>query len=144
MKLLQKLIRAIVTLPRAVINLLKPSQGLRLVILVTHPDGTCTEGNKTMNLTSEQKRLLTVSAKDSSLNPVALPAVPTWTSSDETIVKVAVVSVDGATAYAAAVGPVGEATITVQCGKLTKSLPVTVTAAEAASLEIAVGEAEAK
>lgn len=64
-------------------------------------------------LTDSQEVDLTVVFDDKKGNVAAVDGVPVWSSSDETIVKVVNPSADGLTAVAQAVGPIGQATITV-------------------------------
>lgn len=65
----------------------------------------------TMQLTADQQVELSISGQDSYGNPVEITGNTTWSSSDESTVKVTMT--DSSHATAAAVGPVGSASVTV-------------------------------
>lgn len=102
-------------------------------------------------LTEEQEVDATVEAFSAAGNPAKIDGVPTWTSSDPAIVGVTPSS-DGMSAVIFAVGPVGNAQISVEADadlgagvrKINQLQDIEVVAAEATSLSVKLGEARTK
>ena len=103
-------------------------------------------------LTDEQKVGLTVSFTTAAGNAATVDGVPTWVSSDETILTVADIGADGMSCSILTVGPVGTAQVSVTADadmgegtrQITGLLDIEVRAAEAVSANIAAGEPEVK
>jgi hypothetical protein len=102
-------------------------------------------------LPDDQKVTLGLDPRDKKQNPAALDGVPTWGSSDETIVTVAAAP-DGLTAVLTAVGPLGTAQVNVtgdakmgpETVTLSGTLDVQVVAGEAVTLGITTGTPESQ
>ena len=102
-------------------------------------------------LTDLQKVALSVTFTSAAGNAAPVDGVPVWASSDETIVSV-VASEDGLSAVATAVGPVGQAQVSVTADAdmgeglvaITGLLDVSVIASEAAFAILAAGAPEPK
>jgi hypothetical protein len=101
----------------------------------------------TVQLTDVQEVRLSISPKDSQGNLASVDGVPTWESSDESVLTVAAVSDDGLMADAVTVGPLGTATVTVTADAdlgdgvttLSDTVDITVVASQASALNVAVG-----
>ena len=101
----------------------------------------------TLVLTDTQKADLSISPVDSKGNPAKLDGVPTWASSDATIVTVSGISADGLSATVYATGPAGTATVAVSgdadlgagVTTITGTLDVSVTGGAATAIAITAG-----
>lgn len=101
----------------------------------------------TLQLTDIQEAVLSISPKDEEGNAAPLEGVPTWASSDETVLTVTAAA-DGMSATAVTVGPLGSATVTVSAqgdltgqgsDSLSDTVTVEVVASEASSLNTSAG-----
>jgi len=101
----------------------------------------------TLQLTDIQEVVLSINPMDEEKNPAQLEGVPTWVSSDESVLTVAAAA-DGLSATAATVGPLGSATVTVTAqGDLTgagsdtlnDTVTVDIVASQASSLNTSAG-----
>lgn len=109
------------------------------------------KGITKMILQDAQKVKLTIAPVDAAGNPATVEGVPVWVSSDESVLSV-VADADGMSAYAIAVGPLGDAQVAVTADAdlgpgvvtLTGTLDVTVVAGQAVSLAVAAGAPEPK
>lgn len=107
------------------------------------------DGNYMLLLTVTQKCSLFLDPRDAKGNPAALDGVPDWSSSDPSVVEV-LPAVDGLSAVARAVGPVGSAQVNVTADArigpdvvaISGTLDVTVQAGEAVTLGIGTGTPE--
>jgi hypothetical protein len=115
------------------------------------PPGTPPTGDEdlTMQLTADQQVQLSITGKDAYGNDVTITGNTQWSSSDPSVVDVEMT--DSAHATAAAVGPVGAATVTVTndvdndgTGDYIGSLAVNVVAGKMTEIEIEAGEPEPK
>jgi hypothetical protein len=100
-----------------------------------------------LQLTDVQEVDLSIGPKDREGNPAQLDGVPTWVSSDPSIVTVTAAA-DGLSAVAATVGPLGTATVTVTgqgdltgggSDEVTDTVTVTVVGSQASSLNVTAG-----
>jgi hypothetical protein len=103
------------------------------------------ESEVNMQLTADQQVELSISGEDAYGNAVDISGDVAWTSSDESIVAVTQNSSDKATA--AAVGPVGNATVTVTndvdsdgSGDFIGSIAINVVAGKMADIEVTAAE----
>jgi hypothetical protein len=102
-------------------------------------------------LTDEQKVKLSVGFFTKAGNPAKIDGLPTWASSDPSIITVTV-SEDGLSADAVTAGPLGTVQVTVSADAdlgegtrlITGVLDIEVRAAEAVSANIAAGTPESK
>jgi len=100
-----------------------------------------------MQLTADQQVELSITGEDQHGNPVDITGDVVWLSSDESIIVVEANSGDDKVATAAAVGPVGTASVTVTndadrdgTGDFMGSLAIDVVAGQIAEITIAAGE----
>lgn len=96
-----------------------------------------------VKLDATQQVPLTAVFKDKAGNAATLSGVPTWASSDETIVTLTPAA-DGLSATAATVGALGTATVTASIDGVSASIDIEVDAGVAATAEIDAGTPEAK
>lgn len=97
-------------------------------------------------LTDSQEVTLTVTPVDKKGNPAVVDGVPTWGTSDDTVLTVAAAA-DGLTALVTATGKLGDAQINVSADadlgsgvtSLTGTLDVSVVAGQAATLGVTAG-----
>jgi hypothetical protein len=102
-------------------------------------------------LTDVQKVGLSIAPVDAKGNPAPVDGVPTWGTSDASILTVTPAA-DGMSAEALAVGPVGTAQVNVSADAdlgtgittITGTLDVQVTASQATALDITAGTPEAQ
>ena len=104
------------------------------------------ESEITVQLTADQQVELTISGQDKYGNTVDINGDTVWTSSDESILSVTADTADPQRAIAAAVGPIGTASVTVSndvnqdgTGDFQGSLAIDVIAGDIAEIEIAAG-----
>lgn len=111
-------------------------------------EGQLTEGANTIKMTNSQKATATIQPVDKKGQPAPVDGVPTWASSDETIVTVTPAA-DGLSAVVAAVGPLGTAKVSVtgdadlgaDVAPIFGTLDVTVTQGQAVGFKIDLGPA---
>ena len=102
-------------------------------------------------LTDMQKVALSVTFTDAAGNPAVVDGAPVWASSDSSVLTVDS-SVDGLSAVATAVGPLGQAQVSVTADAdlgvgltaIAGTLDVTVVASEAVSAGLTAGVPEPK
>lgn len=102
-------------------------------------------------LTDEQKVALSIRPMTAAGNPARIDGVPAWSSSDSTIIEV-LPDLDGLSAEAVTVGPVGVAQVSIVVDAdlgagvrtLAAMLDIEVIAAEAATVAITPGAPELK
>ncbi len=94
-----------------ILALVKPLPAVGFVFTV-ELEGEITEGAKHINMTNSQQLTATIQPVDAKGQPALVDGVPVWASSDETIITVAA-SDDGMSAVVAAVGPLGDAKVSV-------------------------------
>ncbi len=94
-----------------ILALVKPLPAVGFVFTVDI-EGEITEGAKHINMTNSQQLTATIQPVDAKGQPALVDGVPDWASSDETIITVAA-SDDGMSAVVAAVGPLGDAKVSV-------------------------------
>ncbi len=87
-----------------IIDILKPGPAVKLIFTSISEDGTTIEGVTMGTLRDDQKQRLSINPVDAKGKPASLDGVPTWTSSDETVVTVAA-EADGLSAMVTAVLP---------------------------------------
>lgn len=98
-------------------------------------------------LSTVQKVALSVAFVDAAGNPAVVDGVPSWSSSDASVVAIEDVSPDGMSCFASTVGPLGTAQVSVSADAdmgsgtraVTGVLDIEVQAAEAVSASIAAG-----
>ncbi len=78
------------------------------IVMTANLEGQISEGITTMKMTNSQKVRVTIQPVDKHGNPAAVDGVPSWASSDETIITI-VADADGLGADISAVGPDGDA-----------------------------------
>lgn len=102
-----------------------------------------------LTLTDIQKVHLTIAPVDAAGNPAPVDGIPSWSSSDESVLTVSAAA-DGMSADAVTVGPLGNAQVNVSADAdlgegietLTGTLDVEVVASQATSLGISAGVPE--
>jgi len=102
-----------------------------------------------MNLTNSQQILLTLAPKDRRGETAPVDGIPTWASSDETLLAV-LPAADGMSALVKAVGPLGDGRVTATADAdlgdgvvpITGAADFTVTPGQATVLELAAGSPE--
>jgi hypothetical protein len=126
-----------------VLDTLIPGPAVKLVFTVHLDDGTSHEAKEMETIRDDQKQTLSIQPLDAKKQPALLDGAPVWASSDETVVVV-VASSDGLSAVASGVSP-GTARVVVTADAdlgsgvtpLTGSLDYTITAGQAATIDIA-------
>jgi hypothetical protein len=109
-------------------------------------EGQLSVGVTQMNITDSQQVSLSIQPVDKKGNAAAVDGAPQWASSNTEVVTVTP-SADGLSAIAAAVGPLGTATVSVTADadlgagvtSIAGTLDVTVTAGQAATVSITAG-----
>jgi hypothetical protein len=109
-------------------------------------DGHLTIGVKSITMTDTQQVTLSIQPVDGKGNLAPVDGVPTWLSSNTEVVTVTPAA-DGMSAIAAAVGPLGTATVSVKAdadlgagvSPITSSVDITVTGGTASTLKITEG-----
>lgn len=127
-----------------VLDLLVSGPAVEIIFTATL-EGVTTEGVTQMNMTDSQKVDLTIQPVDAKGKPALLDGVPTWASSDETVVTV-VAAADGlsATVSAVAMGSArvvvtGDADLGTGVTPITGTLDFTITAGQAISINVTAG-----
>lgn len=123
-----------------------PPEAVRFVLNV-ELEGELKEGVTSINMTNSQKATASIQPVDKKGQPAPIDGVPTWASSDETIVTVTPAA-DGLSAEVRAVGPLGTAKVTAtgdaDLGEGTKpifgELDVTITQGEAVGFKMTLSD----
>lgn len=93
-----------IALLQQVINLLTPGPAVKFIFTAVLENGTIKENSIMETMRDDQKMTLAVKAVDAKGFPALVDGVPTWASSDETVVTV-VPAADGMSGEVTAVAP---------------------------------------
>lgn len=131
-----------------IIDLIEPQPAVK-ILFTANLEGKITEGVTQMNMTDSQQVSLTIKPVDKKGNAAPVDGVPAWASSNTEVVTVTPAP-DGMSAIAAAVGPLGSATVSVTADadlgagvtEIAGSLDIIITAGAAATVSITAGSPE--